>query len=150
MAVMIPPPAQAVLAAGAIWLADWAVPGLRLDVPGRGALAIVLAALGAGIGAVSVAAFIRARTTISPLAPHKTERLVITGLYRFSRNPMYLGLALLLAAWTVWLANPLGALVVAAFIAAITRLQIKPEENALSAKFGAAYDAYCARVRRWI
>ena len=78
------------------------------------------------------------------------ERLVTTGIFAWTRNPMYLGLLCILAGWAVWLGNPFGAGVLAVFVWAITALQIKPEEEVLAANFGAAYAAYCRNVRRWL
>jgi len=94
--------------------------------------------------------FLQARTTINPLRPQNSSALVTGGIYRLTRNPMYLGLALLLSAWAVHLqaawpwAGPL------VFVVYITRFQILPEERALRALFDSDYQAYCARVRRWL
>ena len=72
------------------------------------------------------------------------------GVFRLTRNPMYLGMALILAAWALWLGNAGGALLLAGFVAFIGRFQIAPEERALRAHFGEEFDAYARRVRRWI
>ena len=63
---------------------------------------------------------------------------------------MYLGFALLLLAWGLFLENLAALLGVAAFVLYMNRFQIAPEERALEARFGAEYSRYCARVRRWI
>ncbi|WP_234026700.1 methyltransferase family protein [Melaminivora suipulveris] len=94
--------------------------------------------------------FRRQRTTPSPLAPGRSRTVVQSGPYSFTRNPMYLGVALLLAALCLWLGSPLSLLAIAAFVAYITRFQIQPEERALRAKFGVPYEDYCRRVRRWL
>ena len=78
------------------------------------------------------------------------EDLVTDGIYAHSRNPMYVGQALLLAAWAVWLAHALAPLGAVAFVLYITRFQILPEERALAARFGDDWRAYRARVRRWL
>lgn len=75
---------------------------------------------------------------------------MVGGVYRATRNPMYVGLALLLLAWTVYLGAPLALLGVAAFVAYITRFQIVPEERVLAQKFGPEFGAYRSRVRRWL
>lgn len=121
-----------------------------IEFPGRAPLAAAIAGAGLLIDIVSVAAFIRARTTVNPLAPEKANALVISGLYRVSRNPMYLGMALVLAGWAIWLGQPLTLLPVAAFVALIEVMQIRPEEKALEEKFGDDYRRYKKRVRRWI
>jgi protein-S-isoprenylcysteine O-methyltransferase Ste14 len=97
-----------------------------------------------------VYSFRRAHTTVDPLHPEKASRLVTGGIYRVSRNPMYLGFAIFLLAWAVFLASPWMLLGVPAFMAFIGRLQIQPEERALESLFGEEYRDYKARVRRWL
>ncbi|HSQ69701.1 MAG TPA: isoprenylcysteine carboxylmethyltransferase family protein [Steroidobacteraceae bacterium] len=145
----IPPVALCLLAAGAMWLLARITPAYRVAVPGRVALALVLAALAVLVGISGVRAFARARTTVNPLQPGEATSLVTQGIYSRTRNPMYLALALVLVGWACWLASPLALLVVAAFVAYLTRYQIRPEERALEATFGEAFREYCARVGRW-
>jgi protein-S-isoprenylcysteine O-methyltransferase Ste14 len=71
-------------------------------------------------------------------------------VFRFTRNPMYLSLLLYLLAWATYLSNWLPLLFVPVFVLYINELQIKPEERALSALFGAEYASYTGRVRRWL
>jgi protein-S-isoprenylcysteine O-methyltransferase Ste14 len=113
-------------------------------------LAVALVLLGLAIDVVGVLSFRRARTTVNPLKPANTSALVTSGIYRLTRNPMYLGMATLLAGWAAWLGTPWALAGVIAFVAWITRFQIVPEERALSHLFGGDFDAYRARVRRWI
>jgi protein-S-isoprenylcysteine O-methyltransferase Ste14 len=94
--------------------------------------------------------FINVKTTVNPLKPETTTSLVTSGVYKYSRNPMYAGMALFLFAWFLWLANPLNILIFVIYITYITQLQIKPEERALSKIFGEQFDLYCKNVRRWI
>lgn len=104
-------------------------------------------------GAIALAAFFvmrRARTTINPFSPTRASQLVTSGPFRFSRNPLYLSLLLLLVgyalrldAWPVWLAP-------AVFLAYVTRFQIVPEERALRRQFGDAFVRYCEQTRRWL
>jgi protein-S-isoprenylcysteine O-methyltransferase Ste14 len=105
------------------------------------ALALVVAAF---------LAFRKHRTTYHPQNVDKARTLLTSGIFGFSRNPMYLGMALVLAGWAFYLASPLAVLGVVFFVAYIQRFQIVPEERALGSTFGADYAAYCARVRRWI
>jgi protein-S-isoprenylcysteine O-methyltransferase Ste14 len=141
------------LAAGcgvAMWGIARAAPGLRVNVPGRTAVAAVLVALGAAVAIAGVVGFRAQRTTVNPTRPAAATSLVQGGVYRWTRNPMYLGLALGLAGAAVGLSN-LGAMVLLpAFVTWIDRLQIVPEERALLANFGAAFTDYAARVRRWL
>lgn len=98
----------------------------------------------------AVIQFVQNKTTVNPLSPEKASTLVVSGLFRFSRNPMYLGMALLLAAWGFYLGNPLNCLVFFGFIYYMTRFQIKLEEEALEKLFGEAFIRYKERVRRWL
>jgi len=86
----------------------------------------------------------------SPLEPEAATSLVTGGIYRYTRNPMYVGFAALLLGWAVYLAVPWVLLGPVAFILFITRFQIIPEERALSSKFGRQYGEYQERVRRWL
>lgn len=113
-------------------------------------LGVGLAQLSALIALAAFAGLWWARTTINPLDPSRASRLVTGGMFRWSRNPLYLSLLLLLVAyairidsWAVWLGPAL-------FAAYVTRFQILPEERVLRAKFGMAYQAYLARTRRWL
>ena len=110
----------------------------------------LLAAAGLALDFSGLLTFVRRHTTISPLSPRKSTVLVTRGVYRFTRNPMYLGLVCLLAAWAVWLAALLPFAGPVLFVAYITRFQIRPEERVLSQLFGPAYTDYTRRVRRWI
>ncbi len=107
-------------------------------------------AAGVVLMAAAVASFVAARTTINPLKPSRASRLVTGGVFRFSRNPIYLGDLLILAAVAVWLGQIGNVALLAVFVWYIDRFQIRPEERALSTLFGAEYAAYCARVRRWL
>ena len=101
----------------------------------------------AGLG---VMAFRRARTSCSPLRPEAASHLVCAGIYRRTRNPMYLGMLLLLLGWGALLANALALVFAVAFVPLMNRLQIGPEERTLAERFGAEFAAYRAAVRRWI
>jgi protein-S-isoprenylcysteine O-methyltransferase Ste14 len=127
-----------------------ALPGATLQVSGIPLLALVLALSGLGIIGVCGISFRRAATTLNPVTPQSSTALVTRGLYRYSRNPMYLGFLLLLLAWGLFLANGFALALVPVFIIYMNRFQIAPEERALAARFGADYDAYRSRVRRWL
>ena len=145
------PPLVVVLAAAAlVWVAARAVPAFGVTLPARRSLAAGLAVAGAVTSALGVAAFRRARTTVNPMRPESSSALVVSGIYRVTRNPMYLGFLLLLLAWAVLLSNGLALAVLAAFVLYMNRFQIVPEERALSSTFGPAYAGYKARVRRWL
>lgn len=113
-------------------------------------VALALACLGLAIDVVGVLSFRRQRTTVNPMRPANSTALVTSGIYRFTRNPMYVGMAVLLTGWAAWLGTPLALVGVAAFVLWITRFQIIPEERVLSRLFGADFDVYRAQVRRWL
>ncbi len=150
MELRIPPPLIALFAAGVMWLLAGWIPLAVLDDPWRGVLSSLLLVAGLVVELSAVFLFLRARTTVNPMKPHKTVRLVEGGIYRFTRNPMYLGAALLLSAWACWLGNPLNLVVLAFFVWYVTRFQILPEERVLRALFAERYEDYCSRVRRWL
>jgi len=139
----------AVLAA-AMWAASRGAAVLAVpDVLRFGATAAIVA-LGIGFSAAGVLAFRRARTTIDPTRPGRASSLVNSGVYRITRNPMYVGLACVLVAWAVFLASPWALAGPIAFVLYIGRFQIAPEERALSELFGSEYAQYRAKVRRWL
>lgn len=146
----IPPPVIGLLCGVLAWLLARSTPGFTVDWLPRLPVAAGLVAVGLSLDVWGLVAFRRARTTLNPLSPERTTAIVQGGPYRFTRNPMYLGMACLLLGVCAWLANPLALLAVVAFVGYITRFQIKPEEQALLQKFGAAYAQYLQVVRRWV
>jgi protein-S-isoprenylcysteine O-methyltransferase Ste14 len=146
----IPPLALAIAIGGAMKLYAYACP-LAIDTsPLLAVLGIGLAQLSAAIALVAFATFAHARTTINPLDPSRASSLVTYGIYRISRNPIYLSLLLLLIAYALRLASWLECLGPVLFVAYVTRFQIIPEEEILAQKFGAAFLAYKTRTRRWL
>jgi protein-S-isoprenylcysteine O-methyltransferase Ste14 len=146
----IPPPAVALLVAVAMWgvsLAGTAGSGKEII---RIALAAALAVTGVGCSASGVMAFRRAQTTSNPMKPETSTVLVRAGVYARTRNPMYLGLLLVLLGWAVFLRSPWVLPGPLAYILYITRFQILPEEWTLRSLFGADYDVYRSQVRRWL
>ncbi len=88
------------------------------------------------------------RGTPAPIDPPK--HLVVRGLYRYVRNPMYVGVLLMIAAWAA-LFGSRAVLGYGAVVAVIFHLfVVLVEEPMLRRRFGEAYDAYCERVRRWM
>lgn len=112
--------------------------------------AMALVALAVTVDVSALVAFGRARTTANPFKPERATRMVTTGVYRFTRNPMYLGMTFLLCAWAIRQSSLWAFLGPVAFVAYMTHFQIKPEEAALTDKFGGDYVAYTRKVRRWI
>lgn len=146
----IPPVAIGLILAALMWLAGRFLPWSGLPLPGRSAIAIGLASAGALVAIAGVVSFRRARTTVNPFQPAAASQLVVSGIYRWTRNPMYLGMLLLLVGWGVFLASLPALAIAAAWVPLMNRLQIIPEERALTANFGLAFTSYQARVRRWL
>jgi protein-S-isoprenylcysteine O-methyltransferase Ste14 len=123
--------------------ADLVIPGRRLWIAACVVLAVAITAAG-------IAAFRRHQTTVDPRKPEQASTLVSGGIYRRIRNPMYLGFLLLLAGWGFYVANWAAALLLPLFLLYMNRFQIRPEERALQARFGAEFEKYTAAVRRWL
>lgn len=113
-------------------------------------MVILPVTLGVMLALAAVFQFSRAKTTIHPDKPDETSALVVSGVYRLTRNPMYLALLCLLIGWVLYLQNPWAAVSLIIFVGYITRFQIHPEERILADKFGQSYADYRNRVRRWI
>ncbi len=101
-----------------------------------------------GVGAL--VSFFRKKTTIDPLVPTKASKLVDSGIYQLSRNPMYLALLLETIAWSAYLSNIFGFIVIFIFPLYMNKFQIIPEERALTNIFGDDYRQYQVKVRRWV
>jgi protein-S-isoprenylcysteine O-methyltransferase Ste14 len=125
-------------------------PGLSYHLPYRFILSQALAALGGSIAFAGVLAFRGQRTTVNPLTPGASSSVVTAGVYRLSRNPMYLGFFFALAGWALFLSNVGSLVLLPGFLAYLTQFQIKPEERALLEKFGPEFEQYMTRVRRWL
>jgi protein-S-isoprenylcysteine O-methyltransferase Ste14 len=146
----IPPPLVGALVGVSMWVMATQTTVLPLPDTVRLTFAGGLALLGFGFDATGIVAFLRAKTTVNPMQPRKSAALVTTGVYRLTRNPMYMGMLCLLCAWGVFLSSAWAMLGPIAFVRYINRFQIAPEERMLAVLFGAAYADYTARVRRWL
>jgi protein-S-isoprenylcysteine O-methyltransferase Ste14 len=146
----IPPPLVALFLAVLMWLIPALAGSVAVQLGLRLGVALALLCLGLSIAVSGVVAFRRARTTLNPIKASSASALVNSGVYRFTRNPMYLGLLLALFAWAVLLANPLALLVLPVYVWYINRFQIIPEERVLATLFGTEYSAYKGSVRRWL
>ncbi len=146
----IPPPLVALLCILLMWYVQGFYPLSWLTSVWVLPLAIALALTGIAIATIGAAAFRRAHTTVNPLHPEQTSQLVTGGIYQYTRNPMYLGMALVLLAIALYMADVSAFLGVALFVRFIGRYQIEPEESMLLEKFGDEFAAYQAHVRRWL
>lgn len=133
-----------------MWATARGVPALEFTLPANRILATGLATTGLLSAILGVVSFRRARTTVNPLRPETSSALVVSGIYRLTRNPMYLGMLLVLLGWAAFLTHALALAYPVLFVLLMNRLQIQPEERALTAMFGANFADYQSKVRRWL
>ena len=148
MKTKIPPPILALIMIVIIYLSSLTVETFTFSY--QTVLSVLVVAIGLGCAVPSFRLFANNKTTISPFTPSETTALVTSGMYRYSRNPMYLGLVLLTIAATIFFGTWLGIVIIVAFIFLLNFLQIIPEEEALLDIFGEEYVEYKKKVRRWI
>ena len=146
----VPPPIVLLLAAIGMWFLAHSEHAYPIAIPFALPIAVILAALGLVVSASAIRRFKAVHTTVNPLHPEAATSLVDSGVFARTRNPMYVGLFLILLAWGVWLQGLSNVVVLLAFVLWLTELQIRPEEAALRKVFAQAYVDYCKRVRRWI
>ncbi len=146
----VPPPIVAVICAAAMWGLSFIGSAIEINVVVRVVVIILLLASGVFFGVSSTRTFNKAATTINPSKPETASSLVSSGIYQISRNPMYVGLALYLAAWAVYLSSVWPFIGVVGFILYTNRFQIVPEERALLGIFGSEFESYKSKVRRWL
>jgi protein-S-isoprenylcysteine O-methyltransferase Ste14 len=146
----IPPVALVIIIALLMWLGAAYAPGFHSQFPFQSIVGLVVGVLGITACVLGILEFKRAKTTVNPTKPRSSSSLVKTGIYRHTRNPMYLGFLLMLAGWAALTATFLSILGLSAFVIYMNRFQIEPEERALASLFGDEFRAYCSTVRRWI
>jgi len=146
----IPPPAIALTFATLIWWMASYLPQIDIEFMPKIVIVSVLVAIGAIFDLSGLVTFLRAKTTVNPMKPHASSALVTTGIYKITRNPMYVGLVFILSGWCIYLNSPAALIGVAGFILYIHALQILPEERMLITLFGEEYIEYQSRVRRWL
>jgi len=132
-----------------MWLLHKYIPLTNIITPPFNNIGFVFIGTGFFIDLWSLILFFKHKTTFHPLKLEKTEKLVTSGMYKFSRNPMYLGLLLLLAGWAIMLGSLSAFVPVPLFVLLLNRVQIYHEEKILLEKFPDKYKEYRARVRRW-
>lgn len=146
----IPPPLVALLVGAAMWFGSRLGPALDVPLVVRAIAFVAIGLLGGASALAGNLEFKRAKTTINPLRPQNATALVTSGIYRYTRNPMYVGLTLVLLGWAAFLCSAWAIAGPVVFLLYINRFQIEPEEKILAAKFGAPYSEYVSRVRRWL
>ena len=146
----IPPPIVTAIFALIMWLLSSFVTPINMALEFRIGAAVIVAILAVLFLISGGISFRLAKTTVNPLKPESASSLVVSGVFKISRNPMYVGFALLLLAWCVYLSAPVLLMIVLLFTAVITRFQIIPEERAMLKLFGDEFVAYQQSVRRWL
>ena len=150
LALKVPPVAQVIITAAAMYGVSKMVPALTFSLNGSTALAVGLGVMGLSLGIMGVTQFRIAQTTPNPQALEQVSSLVTSGVYQYSRNPMYVGLVLILLGWAFYFSHFLAFVLLPIFILYMTRFQIQPEEQMMARKFGKTYQDYLNKVRRWI
>jgi Putative protein-S-isoprenylcysteine methyltransferase len=146
----VPPVALVFLMAALMWFVSWAMPAFGFEFPSGDVFAMSVAIAGAIISGLGILSFRQARTTVNPMKPDSTSSLVMSGIYRLTRNPMYLGFLLVLLGWAIFLSNALAFVFLPVFVVYMNHFQIEPEEKALHSLFGPPFVMYTLRVRRWL
>lgn len=149
MKLKVPPVLVLIVFGGLMYLLSRFLPVGYFDFFGRKYVMYALLAGAGSIGCISLVQFFKSKTTVDPTAPSKATSLVTSGVYQFSRNPMYLAILLILLAWGIWLGNAFNVLLAAGFVGYMNKFQIAPEEEALGEMFGSDYMQYCTLTRRW-
>ena len=146
----IPPPLVGIVIAAAMWFAKDLSFGVELPRSVRIITVSLVLCLAGYFGIAGTVAFRRAKTTVNPLKPQNSSALVTSGVYRITRNPMYVSFTLILVAWMVYLASITSVAGPVLYMLYITRFQIKPEERILQGIFGHAFTTYMQQTRRWL
>ena len=145
----IPPPLVTLLCAMGMWLVASYKPMFDIELLGS-YMVVLFVTLGILFGLLGTLAFHKAKTTVNPLKLELSSALVSSGIYKFTRNPMYLGLGLMLAAWAVTLASWWCFIFLIFYFIFMQQFQIIPEERALQKIFGDDFVNYKSRVRMWM
>ncbi len=146
----IPPVVQVLVVGSAMWLLSEQFPATKSSDLWNMVAALVAFSLGAIFALLGVLEFKKAQTTVDPRVPEQTRTLVVSGVYRLSRNPMYIGFLFMLIAWALYLAQLHLVLFLPLFVVYMNRFQIAPEERFMRQKFGEEYVRYMTSVRRWL
>ena len=149
MKLKIPPPVYMLIFATFMWLLSQHYPLYKFLFNSQH-LGVGIILLGLTIDLISLIKFLRSKTSINPMKPENSQILVTTGMYKFSRNPMYLGLLLLLTGWSLYMGAVSAMLLLPLFAWVLTKMQIQPEEIILEKLFGQPYVEYKKKVHRWI
>jgi len=150
LALQIPPVVVVIAMMILMWLCNRWIPAAHFEFTGQQGVLIFITVVAMVLCLSAMASFRKHQTTVNPVDPDQASSLITSGVFKYSRNPIYLGFALVLVVWGLRLSNAAAFVGVPIFIAYMTQWQIKPEERILLKKFGAPFADYMQRVRRWI
>ena len=150
MKLLIPPPIYALIIGASMWFLNGNYPIVSFIGAPWNKIGLVLIIIAGSFDVWSILLFFKKHTTPNPMKPENTTGIVTNGLYKVSRNPMYVGLLTILTGYAIWLGSLTPFFVLPLFYLLITEMQIKPEEEILEKKFGQEYLDYKMRVRRWL
>ena len=148
METKIPPPIVTLVFGLSIYFSRELFPAVKTEQSFN--LGMCLLLLGFFVLISAVRLFKQDKTTVNPLSPEQATTLVTEGIFKFSRNPMYLGMAFVLAAMAVFFNVIGGIILIILFCVYITKFQIIPEERAMMNLFAQDFDEYKKATRRWI
>ena len=121
-----------------------------INLPNQTLLSIIMLFIGILILIIPVFNFVKSKTTIDPIKFKKVNNLVTSGIYKYSRNPMYLGLLMVIISTSIFYLNIFSIITPFIFYFWMNRFQIKREENFLAEKFGQKYISYKSKTKKWI
>lgn len=150
MKLKVPPVFVLLIAVVILKAVQMLTPDVQFVIPFGIYIGYSLMGLGGLIGFLGIMEFRKHKTTTDPTQPQKASTVVTSGIYQYTRNPMYLGMAVILIGWVIHYGNPLSVIAVVFLVGYLTQFQIKPEEEILKQHFGQAYEDYLRKVRRWI
>ena len=144
----IPPPILVLILASSNYFSSKKIDLIHL--PNQDLISILILLIGMLILINPIFKFIKSKTTIDPIKFKKVNKLITSGIYKYSRNPMYLGLLMIVISTSIFYLNIFSITTPLFFYFWINRFQIKREEIFLTEKFGKEYLLYKAKTRRWI
>jgi protein-S-isoprenylcysteine O-methyltransferase Ste14 len=146
----IPPPIVAIIFAGCMWIVARISPDCLISFPYKITWSSILSIAGGIISGLGILSFLSAGTTLNSMRINSVSTFVVSGIYCYTRNPMYLGLLFVLLGWLIFLSNLLTVLFIPLFILYMNYFQIKPEEKVLEKKYGKDFIHYKLKVGRWL
>jgi len=150
MKLKVPPAVQTLIFSFSMWVIDKYFILGDFTFNGQKITAKIIFSFGILLTILAIWSFKKAKTSSDPTNPSKATTLVTHGIYKYSRNPMYLTILIVLFSWMIALGNIFNIIILIIFVYYITTYQIKPEEEALTKLFKNDYTNYCNKVRRWI